>query len=343
MSTHTFEQETTFYEKLQDCPNLDLRDVRGKIHNLAFILLGLTIGLFRKRDGCLSSIHRNMVNKNGELCFFLGIDNQKVVSRSHLPIVLQKVNLSVFEQLLYETYKIELTQEEKSWFSGDGKEMRGSIESGNKRGEAIVQLVRHEDRAVLGQAYYNGDKESERPCLRQLMIETDALTQKNTLDALHLCPETTKPIAQAGGIYIIGLKGNQKELLEDMKKDASFLEPVNQQVTVDKGHGRVEKRTYFQYDISWEYFEERWEGSNFQSLFKVHRNRFVLSTGTQSDETAYYISNGGIDKNEDYFGAIRTHWAVEVNNHVRDVTLKEDHLKTKKNLSLRCLQDLEHW
>ena len=29
------------------------------------------------------------------------------------------------------------------------------------------------------------------------------------------------------------------------------------------------------------------------------------------------------------FTAIRKHWQVEVNNHIRDVTLKEDHVKTK--------------
>ena len=32
---------------------------------------------------------------------------------------------------------------------------------------------------------------------------------------------------------------------------------------------------------------------------------------------------------DEYFQAIRQHWSVEVNNHIRDVTLKEDSLKTK--------------
>ena len=330
MSTHTIKQETTFYEELQNCSALDLRDSRGKVHDLGFILLGITIGLLRNRDGNLSSIYRNMKNKNSELCSFLGIDKQEVVSRSHLPVVLQKVNLHVFEQLLYERYKIELTKEEKSWFSGDGKELRGSIESGKKRGEAIVQLVRHNDRAVLGQAYYNGNKESEKPCLRQLMKKTGANAEKITLDALHLNPETTAPIAKSGGLYIIGLKGNQKELLANLKKDASFLKPIYQSTTIDKGHGRLDTRNYFHYDISWEYFDERWQYSNFQSLFKVERQRLNLLTGTQSHETSYYISNGDAAKNEDYFGAIRSHWSVEVNNHYRDVTLKEDQLTTKK-------------
>ncbi|MCP3930333.1 MAG: ISAs1 family transposase [Bacteroidetes bacterium] len=340
MHTHEEKQETTFYEQIQNCSELDLRDKRGKFHALAFILLGLTIGLLRKRDGCLSSIHRNMMNKNAELCSFLGIENQKVVSRSHLPIVLQKVNLPVFEQLLFDNYAIELNKEEKEWFAGDGKELRGSIEKGNKRGEAVVQLVRHDDRNVLGQAYYNGKKESEKPCLQGLLCETGAINQKVTMDALHLCPSMTEPIVEAGGIYLIGLKANQEELLEDMKKDASFLKPLNQLVTVDKGHGRLEKRSYFHYDIGWEYFEDRWAKSNFQSLFKVERNRIILNTNKQSNETAYYISNGTPDETEDYFNAIRCHWSVEVSNHVRDKTLQEDDLKTKKTIVTKVFSGL---
>ncbi|MEZ5040981.1 MAG: hypothetical protein R2828_13880 [Saprospiraceae bacterium] len=64
MSTHDYKQETTFYEELQNRTDIDLRDNRGKRHNLAFILPGLAIGLLRKRDGQLSSIHRSMVNMN---------------------------------------------------------------------------------------------------------------------------------------------------------------------------------------------------------------------------------------------------------------------------------------
>ena len=70
IKTHTQMQETTFYEQLQNCQELDLRDPRGKVHNVAFILLGLTIGLLRNRDGCLSS----MKNKNIELCNFYLLD-----------------------------------------------------------------------------------------------------------------------------------------------------------------------------------------------------------------------------------------------------------------------------
>ncbi len=332
MNTHEEVQRKSFYEQLRSCAELDLRDNRGKVHDLAFVLLGLTLGLLLKRDGNLSSIHRSMVNKGPELCAFLGIENRRVVSRGHIPILLQKVQIEAFEELVFANYGIVLDDEEKAWFSGDGKELRGSIEEGNKRGEALVQLVRHEDRAVLGQLRYNGDKESERPCLRELLALSGVIGQKLTLDALHLCPETTGPITQAGGTFLVGLKGNQKELLSDMQACTHRLRPVSQRTTTDKGHGRLERRAYALYDVSGEYFDKRWEKSRFSSLVKVERRRQCMKSAKVSNEVAYYLSNGKANAGEDYFTAIRRHWSIEVNNHVRDVTLREDHLRTKKSL-----------
>ena len=127
-----------------------------------------------------------MENKNTALCHTLGIDLQPVVSRSHLPKLLSKVHLSTFEDLLFSYYGIELSAEEKSWFSIDGKELRGSILKGDKRGEAIVMIVEHETRNVLGQDYYSGKKESEQPCVREVLIQSEASHQKITCDALHL-------------------------------------------------------------------------------------------------------------------------------------------------------------
>lgn len=330
------QQETTFYEEVQKAEGLDLRDNRGKRHNLAFTLLGVIIGLLRKRDGNLSSIHRSMVNTHKKLCKHLDVKIAKAVSRAQLPRILAKVSLARFEELLFAHYSIELDEEEKQWFAGDGKELRGSIEKGSKRGEAIVQLVRHEDGSVLGQSRYNGEKESEKPCLRNLIESKNAQSQKITADALHLNPAMTSMIEQGEGIFIIGLKENQKELLSDMKWHVKNHEPQAIYDTLDKGHGRLEQRYYYHFDVSREYFDKRWKTTNFQSLFKVVRHRTILKTDEHSEETAYYISNGNLSNKAEnaveYFCAIRNHWSVEVNNHIRDVSLSEDNLRTKKSL-----------
>ena len=84
-------KESSFYVQLQNLVGLGLRDCRGKTHNLAFVLLGLSIALLRKRDRNLSSLHRCMENKHQELCDFLELSEPiEVMSRSHLPVCLKK-------------------------------------------------------------------------------------------------------------------------------------------------------------------------------------------------------------------------------------------------------------
>jgi len=330
------EQETTFYEQVQKAEGLDLRDNRGKRHDLSFILLGVILGLLRKRDGNLSSIHRSMVNTHEKLCSLLKLKIENAVSRAQLPRILEKVDLEKFEEILFTHFTIKLDEAEKQWFAGDGKELRGSIEKGSKRGEALVQLVRHKDGCVLGQSRYNGEKESEKPCLRDLIEEKKAKSQKITADALHLNPSMTSMIEQAEGVFVMGLKENQKELLADMIWHIKSHQPLATYSTLDKGHGRLEQRHYYYFNVSKEYFDKRWKTTNFRSLFKVIRHRTILKTDSHSEETAYYISNGKLsnelEEAVEYFDAIRNHWSVEVNNHIRDVSLSEDNLRTKKSL-----------
>jgi len=334
-------KENSFYVKLQNLAGLDLRDNRGKIHNLAFVLLGLSIALLRKRDGNLSSLHRSMENKHQELCTFLGLsDSTEVISRSYLPVCLKRVSLLHFERLLFENYGIELSDEQKRWFAGDGKELRGSIEKGKKRGEAIVQLVDQENRQVLGQSYYNGEKESEKPCLRNLLTTSLASGQKISLDALHLCPATCELINEAGGSFLIGLKNNQAVLLEDMKFHSQNSKPIFQSKQWEKGHGRIEHREYELYDISDEYFDPRWEKVNFRSLIKVERTRIDTKTEEENKETSFYISNENAKIGDELFKAIRNHWQVEVNNNIRDTTFQEDRLKTKEKPVSKVLAGL---
>lgn len=231
-----------------------------------------------------------------------------------------------------------LFSDKKKWFAGDGKELRGSILKGDKRGDAIVQFVSHQTRDVFSQAFYNGTKESEIPCIRQL-LEGDLGSQNITLDALHLNPETTSIIDRKGGCYLIGLKENQKELYDDMEKLSQTKPPISRQQDEEKGHGRVSKWEYKSYAIGSEYFDERWNKSNFQTLVKVDRTSYDCKTKKESKEASYYVSNFiTLTENKDVlFHAVRNHWKVETNNYVRDVTFKEDKLKTKETLISKTL------
>lgn len=329
-------QITSFFLILQNNKELDLRDNRGKRHELHIILLGILISLLRNRDGNLSSMHRAMKNTHAslmkELKDLYDIDYQPVVSRSHLPKVLEKVNLSVFSELIFKYFGVTLAEEEKTWFAVDGKELRGTIAAGSTRGEAIVQVVRHEDLAVLNQDYYNGSKESEQPVVQDLLRKNRLSSQGITFDALHFNPKTLNYIEFHGGHYMGGLKGNQEEILTDMKKFITTQNADFQLFEEEKGHGREETRKYYCKNIEGEYLDKRWKFAGLKTVVMVNRTRLINSYQKYSEETSFYMSNIKVtnqDKANLSFQAIRGHWGVEVNNHIRDVTFKEDKLITK--------------
>lgn len=312
---------------------LDQRDNRGKRHEVWFVLLGLAIAFLRNRDGVLSSLHRSMVNTNTELCEFLGIEFGSVVSRAELPIILQNIDIKIFDDILFSYLGIRLPKSSTQWFACDGKELRGSIAKGATRGEVIVTAVSHQDRLTVAQDFHDGQKESEIPCVRSLLKETELEKQKITLDALHFCPSTLHQIEQAGGTYLIGLKENQKELCQDMQSAAMRLETKREWISEpEKSHGRIEFRNYQAFDVQAEYFDDRWNHANLKTLVKVDRIRYNCKKQTESKETAYYMSNQLIHETnkDELFHAIRNHWQIETNNNIRDTSLKEDNLKTSK-------------
>ena len=93
-----------------------------------------------------------------------------------------------------------MSEKQQKWFAVEGKELRGSIETGAKRGEAVVQAVAPETGAVQSQGYYNGRKASEVGTVRNLLEENGLLGQKISLDALHCKPKTLEPRATEKGI-----------------------------------------------------------------------------------------------------------------------------------------------
>jgi predicted transposase YbfD/YdcC len=228
-------------------------------------------------------------------------------------------------------FETELDPEVAKWFALDGKEMCGSILKGDTRGDAVVQIVEHKERITYGEDFYNGKKESEIPCVRGLLNKGFS-NQKLSLDALHLNPETTKLIAENQGVFLIGVKENQPELLEELKSLTQLVKPNNTQEDEPvKGHGRIDERRYKSIKISDVEFDSRWKNSGFQTLVWVDRKSYNCVKKQETQETSYYISNLKQENTtgNELFEAVRNHWKIETNNYLRDVCLKEDKLRTK--------------
>jgi len=334
------ENSRSFFEKLQKAKGLDLRDNRGKRHDLAVVLVGVTLAVLSHRDGSLSSIERHLKNHYEKLVGVLGVEKKRPVSRSQLPLILEKVAFQVFDQLLFENYGIKLSEAERKWFAMDGKELRGSIQAGFKRGEAVVQAVAHENCQVMAQDYYAGEKESEVPIVRRILAESGLASQKISLDALHCKPLTLAIISESRGKYLVGLKNNQKQLKKQITwamENQSILFKTKQQ---EKSHGRIEQRRYEFYDVLEMAKEQRWKTCQIKTAIKVKRSREELKSGKSSSEESYYLTNE-IGNYEELAQAIRQHWQVETNNHIRDVSLKEDKMRSKKRVYKKQWQESE--
>lgn len=335
---------TTFFQLLQNTPALDGRDNRGKKHDMAFVLTGLTLAICCGRDGNLSRLHRHMVNHFGALCTATQTWPERVISRAQLPLLLAKVNGEVFTCLLFEWFGIALSEEAKHWFTFDGKELRGSVQPGHKRGEACVSAVAQDTGQVVRQAYYNGTKESERPAVLQLLIDSGLCGQKITLDALHLTPQTTKAIHGAEGTYLIGLKANQAHLYRYCFCNSLINKATYNRIDEpQRGHGRIEERRYACYLLKPGALAARWRKAGMCSCIKVVRSRRKLDDSQISQETCYYVTNAcptNQAEAEELFDAIRRHWIVEVIHHYRDVTLAEDGMKTKSQAVSRLMSNL---
>ena len=111
-----FEQSRSLFVQLQQAEGLDLRDKRGQRHELAVVLVGVTLALLSKRDGYLSSLHRHMVSHYAPLMAALGSAPKKAISRAQLPRVLEPVAVEVFDELIAAHFGVALQERSNSRF-----------------------------------------------------------------------------------------------------------------------------------------------------------------------------------------------------------------------------------
>ena len=163
----------------------------------------------------------------------------------------------------------------------------------------------------------------------QEFLATSAVAgQKLSFDALHCQVKTLERIVQAKGKYLVGVKGNQKELHAQVAALSDTAVPLYERCEVEKGHGRIETRSYEFYDLLATEPAARWQDSQLRTGVKVRRTREELKSQKSSQEESYYVTNE-VGNYEELSAAIRNHWQVETDNHVRDVSLQEDNLRSQ--------------
>lgn len=218
----------------------------------------------------------------------------------------------------------------------DGKTLRGSTD-GNKKAIHIVNAWVDENNFILGQIKTDS-KSNEITAIPELL---DLLFLENsivTIDAMGTQKDIAERIIKKKADYVLALKGNQGLFHEEVKEYMDYalenkIDKINisKKTTVEKGHGRIEKREYFQTDdIDWFHEKDKWKG--LKSIGMVRRT--VEKNGKITVENCYYISSleSPLEGECDLFAkAVRNHWGIESCHWMLDVVFKEDQSTVRKN------------
>jgi Transposase len=213
----------------------------------------------------------------------------------------------------------------------DGKAIRST--DAIKAIEKMMNIVTaYTDTGIsLGQITVD-NKSNEIPAVRELIDMLDIKGAVVTMDAMHCYKETIEKIIDNGGDYVVPLKGNQGNFYEDVRTmfDDKYMDIADKNCeyetfsTLDKGHGRIEKRTCYvlnEVEFFTDYLSD-WKG--LKKIFAIKRE--VERNGDKTKEISCYLSSKHTTAKQ-LLAYARNHWQIESMHHILDVTYDEDRCK----------------
>ena len=245
-------------------------------------------------------------------------------------------------RLFIENLKIRTTKH----IAIDGKVSRGCY---NIKGQCLLNSVSAfdtENGIVLGQIATRDDEDKDVgeyntiPLVIESLDITDAVV---TVDAAGCYTEIVDAIIEGEGHYVITLKENQPTLCNAAKEvfseaESKSFEGVKSYQTSDRGHGRIEERTYYAMPVPEDSpLREKWR--NLDTFVMGIFERTVK--GETSKTIRYMISDLPADQVVRLGDCFRSHWAIENKLHwVLDVSLGEDANRTRRGNGAKNLGKL---
>jgi predicted transposase YbfD/YdcC len=235
----------------------------------------------------------------------------------------------------------------------DGKALRRALDQGESV-KYVVSAWAESNGLVLGQLKV-ADKSNEITAVPQLLRVLELSGCIVTTDAMGCQKKIAREIIEADADYVLALKGNQETVHQEVTSflDATLLEqqtprpkgaklsPQAQGLahleTVEKDHGRLEIRRYYQSDyLGWFADGSKWEG--LKSVGMVESIREV--GGKTTTERRYYLSSLPLDV-ATFARAVRSHWGVENKVHwIMDVCFREDQSRARAGYAAENLATL---
>lgn len=222
----------------------------------------------------------------------------------------------------------------------DGKTLRRSHD-GTVKALHLVSAFATEARLVLAQVP-TAEKSNEITAIPELLKLLDLRGATVSIDAMGCQRDIAQAIVEGGGHYLLGLKGNQGTLHEDVRL---FFEKPPEGIIfatyedTDKGHGRLEtRRCDVTNDTGWLQETHRWP--HLQSIIRITATRSISNKTTT--ETRYYITDD-IPNPARILANTRSHWAIENTLHwTLDMSFGEDACRIRKNNAPIAMATIRH-
>lgn len=238
----------------------------------------------------------------------------------------------------------------------DGKALRRALKEGQNP-QYVISAWAEGNGLVLGQAKVS-EKSNEITAVPGLLRALELTGCIVTMDAMGCQKNIAKEIKEADAEYVLALKGNQgtahgevKEFLDAaVAESKAWLPPgarlspaaagLAAHTTVEKDHGRLESRTYYQSaELGWFEDREKWEGLRTVGMVEATREM----KGKKSVERRYFLSSLPLDI-EKFARAVRSHWSVENKVHwIMDVQFGEDQSRARSGCAAENLAALRRF
>ena len=212
----------------------------------------------------------------------------------------------------------------------DGKKLKGVFPT--RRGNSGCYLLNawvSENRICVGQEKVD-DKSNEITAIPKVLKSLDIEDALVSIDAIMRTQTTiAAQIREQKGDYLLSVKGNQKELFEDIECAFKTHQGYDCKGDTETGHGRIETRRCSILSAEDFLLEENLQAwKDLTTLLMVEACREIK--GIRTEETCYYISNENISSAAYYQALVRGHWAIENQLHWHlDVTFKEDQCRAR--------------
>lgn len=237
------------------------------------------------------------------------------------------------ERLIGEYQRGNYQREEGVVLRIDGKSLRGTIPAGEWRGTHLLSAFVAEQGLVLCQEAVDG-KENEIVVAPKVLEQLDLHGAIVMGDAMHAQRQVSEQIVAAGGDFIWTIKGNQprtawsieKLFVKEVcswKQGAPLSDHCRQFSQVNKGHGRIEKRSIL---ISTD-LNDYLNWPHTAQVFRIERETRLLHATRRRRQVVFGLTSLPPQQAsaERMLTLSRSYWSIENGLHYRrDVTLHED-------------------